>query len=158
MANQFPKNPNAKALENIYYQEIDNYLIKEEKFAKRLEDCLTEKDELVKKTKLEKKKHEFRKKKKFASKLKSIRKFKQIPKHLMYDDPDDNKSYHLGLKTYDGDNKELQDVKSQKYSVNFDWFVIYEAKIEGKDRIIGKYYKILELNDIPKQIKMHINQ
>ena len=27
----------------------------------------------------------------------------------MYDDPNDNKSYLLGLKTYDGDDKELQD-------------------------------------------------
>ena len=60
----------------------------------------------------------------------------------MYDDPNDNKSYLFGLKTYDSDNKELQDVKYQKYSENFDRFVIYEAKKEGEDNIIGKYFKI----------------
>ena len=46
----------------------------------------------------------------------------------MYDDLNDNKSYLLWLKTYDSDDKELQDVKAQKYSLNFYRFVIYEAK------------------------------
>ena len=52
MVNEFPKNPNAKALEEISYQEIYNYLAKEgeEKFPKRLKDCLTKKDEQVRKT------------------------------------------------------------------------------------------------------------
>ena len=90
--------------------------------------------------------------KKFAPELKSARKFKQIPKHLIYDDPNDNKSYLLGLKTYDGDNKELQDVKSQKYFEKFYLFAIYEAKKEEAS-IIGKYYKISKLNDIPKLIE-----
>ena len=31
MVNEFPKNPNSKALEDIYYQEIYNYLTKKEK-------------------------------------------------------------------------------------------------------------------------------
>ena len=64
MINEFPKNPNAKALEDIYNQEFYSYLTKEgeEKFLKRLEDRLILKDEQVRKTKLEKKKHEFRKK------------------------------------------------------------------------------------------------
>ena len=47
--NEFPKNPNDKALENIDYQEIYNYQTKEgeENFPKILEDCLKDKDELV---------------------------------------------------------------------------------------------------------------
>ena len=90
MVNEFPKNSNAKALEEIYYQEIYNYLTKErEKSPKKLEDCLTEKDEQVRKTKLEKKRHEFIKN--ITPELKCTRKFKQITKHLMYDDPNDNK-------------------------------------------------------------------
>ena len=39
----FSKISNAKALDNIYNQEIYNYLTKEEKFSKRLEDCLMKK-------------------------------------------------------------------------------------------------------------------
>ena len=80
------------------------------------------------------------------------KKFEANSKDLMYDDPNDNKSYLLGLKTNDGDDKELQDVKSQKYSGNFDRFIIYEAKKEGEDNIIGKYDKILKLDDILKLI------
>ena len=47
MVNEFLKNRNSKALEDIYYQEIYNFLTKEgeEKLPKRFEDCLTEKDE-----------------------------------------------------------------------------------------------------------------
>ena len=45
----------------------------------------------------------------------------------------DNKSYLLGLKTYDNDDKELQDIKSQKYSGKFDRFVIYKTKKEEED-------------------------
>ena len=109
----------------------------------------------------------------------------------MYDDPNDNKSYLLGLKTYYRDkwkagkvarfavefsieiskdwhgnfmakcanfsslsfNKELQNVKSQKYSGKFDRYVIYEAKKEEDNSIIGKYYKIPKLVDIPKFIE-----
>ena len=39
MNNEFSKISNAKADENIYNQEIYNYITKEEKFSKRLEDC-----------------------------------------------------------------------------------------------------------------------
>ena len=37
----------------------------------------------------------------------------------------------LDIKTYEGDDKELQDVTSQKYSSNFDRFVIFEAIKKG---------------------------
>ena len=41
-------------------------------------------------------------KKKIDPEWKSIKKnLKQIPKHLIYDDPNDNKSYLLGLTGYD---------------------------------------------------------
>ena len=51
----------------------------------------------------------------------------------MYYDQIHNKSYLLGYKTYDGDNKELKDIKSLKYSWKFDRFIFYEAKIERED-------------------------
>ena len=46
MVNEFPKIPNAKALEDIDYQKIYNY---QKNFSKRLENCLIEKDDLVSK-------------------------------------------------------------------------------------------------------------
>ena len=112
-----------------------NYLTKEgeKKFPKRLEDCLTEKDEQVRKTKLEKKKHEF-KKTKIALELKRRRKFKKIPKHLMYDDPNDNKSYLLGLKTYEGviKNSKMQNFKN---ILNFLIDLSY-TKLKKKEKIV----------------------
>ena len=79
MVNEFLKNPNARALEDICYQEIYNYLTKErkKKFPKRLEDCLTEKDEQVRNTELEKEKQDFSKNKD-CSRMEKHRKFKQI--------------------------------------------------------------------------------
>ena len=61
MVNEFPKNPNAKALEDISDQKIYNHQIKEEKSEKILEDCLAEQDEQGRNTKLKKKKQESRK-------------------------------------------------------------------------------------------------
>ena len=39
------KKPNAQSLEDIYYHKVNNYITKEreEKFSKRLEDCLMKK-------------------------------------------------------------------------------------------------------------------
>ena len=51
------------------------------------------------------------------------KKVQASPKDLMYNDPN-NKSYLLGLKTYDGDDKELQDVKSKKQFLRF-WTICH---------------------------------
>ena len=53
MVREFLKNSNARTLQDIYYQEICDYLTKEgEKISKRLEDFLTKKDEQAIKIKL----------------------------------------------------------------------------------------------------------